>query len=114
MTVETTEMLREGVLVLHIVTRRIDAGNAPDFRLLLIERIEKGHGQIIIDLAGVDFMDSSALGALISAVKRMGAIGSIALARPSPAVARLLSLTRMDKVFVISDSVDNAMQKLGA
>lgn len=114
MTVEVTESLRQGVLLLQIATSRIDASNAPDFRLLLIERIEQGHGQIVIDLAQVEFMDSSALGALIAAVKRMGAIGSIALARPGPAVARLLSLTRMDKVFVITATVDDAMQKLGA
>lgn len=114
MSIETTEEVVRGVLVLGIRTVRLDAANSPDFRIVLIERVDKGHGQIVVDLGRVDFMDSSALGALIGAVKRMGAVGSIALARPNANVTRLLTLTRMDKVFAITDTIDEAVEKLAA
>lgn len=114
MSIETTKDILQGVLVLGIRTGRLDAANSPDFRIALLEQIDKGHGQIVVDLGQVDFMDSSALGALIGAVKRMGAVGTIALARPNPTVARLLTLTRMDKVFAITGSIDEAVEKLAA
>lgn len=114
MSIETTEDIVEGVLVMAVKTQRLDAANTPEFRLVLLERIEKGHGQIVLDLGDVEFIDSSALGALIGAVKRMGAIGTIALACPNSTVSRLLNLTRMDKVFVITKTVDDALAKLAA
>lgn len=114
MSIETTEDIVQGVLVLGVKTARLEAANTPEFRLALLERIDRGHGQIVLDLGEVEFIDSSALGALIAAVKRMGAVGSIALARPNPTVARLLALTRMDKVFAITPSVDEAVEKLAA
>lgn len=114
MSIETTENSVRGVLVLAIKTSRIDAANAPEFRLALLERIDAGQTQIVLDLGAVEFMDSSALGALIAAVKRMQAIGTIALARAKPTVSRLLALTRMDKVFTITASVDDAVVQLAA
>lgn len=112
MGIETTETMIKGVLVLAIKTARLDASNSPDLRLLLLERIEQGQGYIVLDLAAVSFMDSSALGALIAAIKRMGTVGMIGLARPTPTVARLLTLTRMDKVFTIAPSVEDAVAKI--
>lgn len=114
MSIEAKESIVSGVLVLALETPRIDAANAPDFRVLLLERIDAGHTQIVLDLASVQFMDSSALGALIAAVKRMRAIGTIALARANPTVSRLLTLTRMDKVFTIAATVDDAVAQLAA
>lgn len=114
MSIETTEDIVQGVLVLCIRTARLDAANSPDFRIALMERVDKGHGQIVVDLGQVDFMDSSALGALIGAVKRMGSVGTIALARPNANVTRLLTLTRMDKVFAITATIDEAVEKLVA
>lgn len=114
MSIETTETVVQGVLVLGIRTARLDAANSPDFRIALMEQVDKGQGQIVIDLGQVEFMDSSALGALISAVKRMGAVGAIALARPNANLTRLLTLTRMDKVFAITATIDEAVEKLAA
>jgi anti-sigma B factor antagonist len=110
--IETRSDVRDGVLVLGIVTTRLDAANTPVFRKVLINKIDEGYNQIVLDLGDVEFIDSSALGALIAAVKRMGAIGTIALARPNSTVARLLSLTRMDKVFPITATVQEAVTQL--
>ncbi|NAZ36859.1 STAS domain-containing protein [Rubellimicrobium sp. CFH 75288] len=111
---QTEETVQDGVLVVGVRVPRLEASNAPEFRRTLIERIEAGHQQIVIDLAQVQFIDSSALGALIGAVKRMGALGTIALAAPNGTLSRLLTLTRMDKVFPITETVEDAVAKLAS
>jgi len=101
------------VLVLEITETRLEASNAPDLRELLIHRIENGTHQIVLDLKNVTFMDSSALGALIGAIKKMGPLGTLALAGASGPVLQLLKMTRMDKVFQIYPSATTALAKLG-
>ncbi len=99
------------VLLLEILEPRLEARNAPELRELLIGRIENGSQQIILDLKTVNFMDSSALGALIGGLKKMGPLGTLALAGATGPVLQLLTLTRMDKVFAIYPSASDALAK---
>ncbi len=99
------------VLLLEIAEARLEARNAPELRELLIGRIENGSQQIILDLKTVNFMDSSALGALIGGLKKMGPLGTLALAGATGPVLQLLTLTRMDKVFAIYPSASAALAK---
>ena len=108
---ESVQQVKDGVLIITIREPRLEASNAPLFREVLTDRILAGHQQIVLDLKDVQFIDSSALGAMISAVKRMGALGSISLAGPNPAISRLLELTRMNKVFPITSTVDEALAR---
>ena len=101
-----------GFLVIEISTVRLEANNAPDLRAFLIGRIQGGAHQIVLDLQNVQFMDSSALGALIGAIKKMGPLGTLALVGPRGPVMQLLKLTRMDKVFPIYASVPAALGEL--
>jgi len=100
------------VLVLEIGESRLEASNAPELRELLIGRIENGNHQIVLDLKLVTFMDSSALGALIGAIKKMGPLGTLALVGATGPVLQLLKLTRMDKVFPLFPSASAALNKL--
>lgn len=102
----------DGVTVLRILTPRLDASVAPDMRADLLGRIDSGVQSLVLDLSVVTFMDSSALGALIAAVKRMGPVGSIAIAGSKAAVLTLFTLTRMDKVFPMFPTVPDALAKL--
>lgn len=104
--------MQDGVLVLKIDEPRLEARNAPELRRSLLDRIEAGNELIVLDMAAVEFMDSSALSALIGAIKRMGPMGSIAVAGMRPALLRLFQLTRMDKVFRINATVDGAVRAL--
>lgn len=104
---------REGaVVVIEMDEPRLEASNAPELRELLIGRIEKGDHQIVLDLHGVKFMDSSALGSLIGAIKKMGPLGTLALAGATGPVLQLLKLTRMDKVFPMFPTAHAALIKL--
>jgi anti-sigma B factor antagonist len=62
--------------------------------------LDTGRDRVGIDLSGVMFMDSSALSALIHAHERARAQGHrLELLRPSPACAKILTITGLDRVF---------------
>jgi anti-sigma B factor antagonist len=64
---------------------------------------------IIVDLAGLEFIDSSGVAALVRARKRARhAGGDLLLAAPQQQVVRVLTLTRLIGVFPIHASVDGA------
>jgi anti-sigma B factor antagonist len=107
-----TEELQGDVLILRVSEGRLDAAKAPALRDALLQQIDAGHSQIVLDLSATEFMDSSGLGALVSAVKRMGSRGTLAIAGAQGAVTRLFTLTRMDRVFALHPSVDAAIQKM--
>lgn len=85
----------------------IDLHSAPQVRNNIVSRLDEGQTQIAIDLAGVDFIDSSGLAALISGRKKAAeATGALVLISPTDPVKRALSVTGLDKVFDIYDSMD--------
>jgi anti-sigma B factor antagonist len=104
--------VRDGVVVARPAERRLDASRAPAFKDEMAKLIESGSTHIVIDLSGVDFVDSSGLGAIVSCLKRMGPKGSLAISGAHGAVSRLFSLTRMDKVFALHETVDQAVDSL--
>ncbi len=103
-----------GVLVLTPDATRLDATTAATFRDTLIGHIDRGAHAMVLDLSSVSFVDSSALGSLIAAVKRMGPLGTLAIAGVQPAVARLFSITRMDRVFSLHPGTAEAITGLSA
>jgi len=59
--------------------------------------------EVAVDLSGVQFMDSSALSALVQAHERARERGQqFVLLRPSPACAKVLNITGLDRVFGVS------------
>ncbi len=61
----------------------------------------------IIDLAEVEFIDSSGLGALVTALKSARRLGCrLVLCHPSPTVKLILEITQLDRVFEIFDELE--------
>lgn len=97
---------KEGEWTLVRVSGEVDLFNSADLRAGLLEGIEAG-GDMAVDLNEVGFMDSTGFGVLVGILKRMREAGrTLVLARPQPAVTRILAVTGLDRVFPVYDSVD--------
>lgn len=111
---EFIEVTREGgVAVIAPTVRRLDAAAAPGFKRSVVQLIEGGAHQLVLDLALVEFLDSSGLGAMVSILKALGGRGGIAICNARGGVMSLFKLTRMDKVFAILVSREEAVARLG-
>lgn len=102
------------VAVLMLNLKRLDASVAPVFKQAVLKVIESGETRLVLDLGGVEFIDSSGLGAMVSILKALGGSGSIAVCNGRVGVLSLFRLTRMDKVFSIFPSREEAVAKVAA
>jgi anti-sigma B factor antagonist len=100
---------RGPLLVIRVNDARIDAGRTAAFKSYLEDRIRSGDSRLILDLTQVQFVDSSGLGALVFGLKSVGPGGLFALVGLTGSVVRLFSMTRMDRVFPLYASVDEAV-----
>ena len=111
---ELIDIHREGAVPVVVPrVKRLDASVAPAFKQQVVGVAEAGERRLVIDLAGVDFLDSSGLGALVSILKSLGSQGAMAVCGARGGVLSLFKLTRMDKVFVIEADRQSALDRLG-
>ena len=101
---ELTRSDHGGVVVITAADPRIDAAAAIRFKDAMRELTQDAGGRVILDLASVDFIDSSGLGAIVAAMKQLPSGRRLELAALSPSVDRVFRLTRMDSVFTIHPS----------
>lgn len=107
MDVETED--KGNVLVIKLLVPRLDASSAVGFSSLLDRAMADGRFQILIDMGEIQFIDSSGLGAMTSGKKKIGDKGRIAFCGLQPQPQRMLSLTRMDRVFNLHADRDEAL-----
>ncbi|MGT2425490.1 STAS domain-containing protein [Amnibacterium kyonggiense] len=89
--------------VLAAVVGRFDAHGVAHFTEQVTDRIGPETPNLSLDLSEVEFMDSSALAALVRALQRtMRHDGVLALMAVSPAAKVILELTRLDQIFPVT------------
>ena len=101
-----------GVTVVAPTMKRLDASVAPAFKQAVVQAVEGADKRLVLDLAAVEFLDSSGLGAMVSILKALGTQGSVAVCNARGAVQSLFQLTRMDKVFTLLPSRQEAVDRL--
>lgn len=89
---------------------RLDASVAPDFKAAMEDIIKSGNDQLILDISKLSFMDSSSLGAMVAVLKQVGGTGKMVILGASGAVLELFKLTRMDRIFTLTDDLESARQ----
>lgn len=104
-TMVQADKLQSNIVVVKPQTHRLDASMAEDFKSEVKAIVDDGARHLVIDFSGVQFMDSSGLGALVGSLKYLGAGGTIEIAKPCDAVQKVLRLTRMNKVFPVRDTL---------
>lgn len=98
-------------LSVTINANRIDAQAALKFKDAVHDALTAhATSRVILNLAQVDFIDSSGLGAIVSIKKHMGSNRQIDLCALTPAVDKVFRLTRMDSIFTIHPDLDSALR----
>ena len=95
--------------IIVVEDTRIDAAMAIQFKEDIRQMTADGPARVILDLGAVDFIDSSGLGAIVGAMKQLGAESRMDLAGLSTTVSKVFRLTRMDTVFQIFETIDDAV-----
>jgi len=98
-----------GAQIITVHSKRIDAAIAIQFKEDMRRETETDATRIVLDLAGVEFIDSSGLGAIVASMKQIGSERRLDLAGLQPVVEKVFRLTRMDTVFRLFDSLDDAL-----
>jgi anti-sigma B factor antagonist len=96
-------------VVLEVLEPRLVADKAQAFKEAVGRYFANGPISLVLDLAKVEFIDSSGLGAILSLLKRMPKGSELLVCRLNEAVTNMFMLTRMDRVFTICKTVDEAM-----
>ena len=92
---------------------RLVMANADTWRSHVKRVIDDGNHRLILDLADVEFVDSSGLSVLVFALKCVRAIdGEAVLLNPSQNVLSLIELTRLHEVFEIFMDRDSAIEQM--
>jgi anti-sigma B factor antagonist len=104
------EKKENGVLVVRVLNDRLDANVALEFKDKMVSYINGGEQSIVLNVAAVDFVDSSGLGAIVSSLKKMDKNGDIVISCAKQTVKRLFRLTRMNKVFRMYETEQDAME----
>lgn len=96
--------------VVH-VTGEIDVYTAPVLREELAKLVDGGHNNLVVDLTGVPFMDSTGLGVLVGALKKVKTHGGdLALVIDQEKVLKVFRITALTQVFPIFETVDAALE----
>ena len=99
---------RNGAVIVHLVGE-LDLYNAPEVRTALLELCAEQPERLVVDLAVVDFVDSTALGVLIEARTRLSNRASFLLASPGLETHRALTISGLDQHLSVHDTVDSAL-----
>ena len=110
--IKTSSEIVQGIPILNIVGD-IDIYTAPRFKEGITELIAQGYTNILIDMAGVDFMDSSGFGTLLSATKPLRPVGgSLSLSGCNEAITRMLEITRLNTLFNVYKNRGDALDHM--
>ena len=98
-------------LVVEPDTERLDLANAGDFLSGCEARLagHDGGGRVVIDLGGVQFIDSTGLGALVALRRALRDPWALRLVTANPRVRLLTEMTRLDRVLPIVGTVREAV-----
>lgn len=96
----------------HVVelAGEVDLYSAPELKKRVLAAIDAGKTRIVVDLTKTTFIDSTTLGVLVGARKRLRAReGTLAVVCPDPDKLALFEMTGLDRVFSIHDDRDSAL-----
>ncbi|MBI1367271.1 MAG: anti-sigma factor antagonist [Planctomycetes bacterium] len=104
------EPLPDGVCV--ALSGEIDLSRSPELRTGLIEIVGAKPARLVVDMTAVPYMDSSGVATLVETLQRQRKNqGKMILCGLQPKVRSIFEIARLDMVFTIVDTVENAKTK---
>ena len=98
-----------GTVPVIAVSGEIDVATAPQLREQLQQVIARGEATIVLDLLGVTFLDSTALGVIVGALKRCRDLGGdLQVVVSDPRIVKIFEITGLTSVITLADSLGAA------
>ena len=103
----------DGGAIVASIKGEIDLHNSPQVRTALLDMLQNYQpSKLVLNLADVPYMDSSAIAVLVEALQKLKKTGGkIYLTNLQPRVAGLLEIARLDTIFVIAKTEQDALAK---
>jgi anti-sigma B factor antagonist len=109
-----TQQLGENAYVISLAGE-VDLYTAPEFKQQLLDVIEQGAKDVVVDFSDTTFIDSTTLGVLVGGVKRLRPNdGQLSLVCSDRNITKIFEITGLDRVFTIYPTRNEAVAKLGA
>jgi anti-sigma B factor antagonist len=109
--VETERLGDETALI--ALTGQVDLHTAPELRDELVDAIEDGALNVVVDLTRATFIDSMTLGVLLGAVKRLRPRGGrLRIVCADPNIRKIFEITLLDRVFSLYGTREAALERL--
>ena len=106
-----TRVTSSGVVVV-CPEGRLNMASAPGLRGQLESLVEAGQARLVVDLSGVDTVDSSGLGALIAGLKAARQCsGDLRIAAPGEQTRAVLELTNLNQLLKSYESAEHAFDE---
>ncbi|MDJ0795966.1 MAG: STAS domain-containing protein [Calothrix sp. MO_167.B12] len=106
-----TREVRDNCQIFRL-TGLLDAFSEQALRKTLGGKIDEGPKNIILDLSGIDFVDSSGLGALVQLAKKAQTAGGTLQIVSNARVTQTVKLVRLEKFLALQPSVDVAVENI--
>jgi anti-sigma B factor antagonist len=91
------------------VEGELDLSTAPKLKWMLLDSLESEGAQVVVDLSLVSFMDSTALGVLVSAQRKLAADTRLAIVCESEKVLQIFEFSGIDSAFAIFPTLAEAL-----
>ena len=109
-----TEQIGESTYVIAL-SGEVDLYTAPEFKQQLLDAIAKGAKDVVVDLSGTTFIDSTTLGVLVGGVKRLRTNdGELSLVCSDRNITKIFEITGLDRVFPIHSSREEALDAVSS
>jgi anti-sigma B factor antagonist len=105
----------EGDVHVVSVAGELDLHTAGDLSAELNDVIRRGPTHVVVDLGGVTFLDSTALGALVAAARRAQTVGArVTVVTDDPHTTKIFRITALDRLIDVRRTLAEALPQVVA
>lgn len=100
----------------HVVSvaGELDMYTAPPFEQQILDALDSGRGRVVVDLSGCEFIDSTALGILLTATERLGEQSDrLVLVTADRSIVKVFEISGLDRAFTIVPTRASALNGAG-